>query len=68
MKEEITITKKELTQKLLVASQRSSAKVQDKSKNPQAQMFVNLLNTIFIGEIIKILFDEGEELEIVEDK
>lgn len=68
MKDEITITKKKLTQKLLVASSRASSKIQDKAKNPQAQLVVNLLNTVLIGEILKILFDEGDELEIVEDK
>lgn len=68
MKNEITITKKELTQKLLIASSRASSKIQDKAKNPQAQLVVNLLNTVLIGEILKILFDEGDELEIVEDK
>ena len=72
MKDEITITKKELTQKLLIASSRASSrassKIQDKAKNPQAQLVVNLLNTVLIGEILKILFDEGNELEIVEDE
>ena len=68
MKDEITITKKELTQKLLIASSRASSKIHDKTKSPQAQMVVNLLNTILIGEILKILFDEGNELEIVEDE
>ena len=67
MKDEIKITKKELTQKLLIASSRASSKIQDKAKNPQAQLAVNLLNTILIGEVLKILFDEGDTLEIVEE-
>lgn len=67
MKDEITITKKELTEKLLIASSRASGKIQDKTKNPQAQMAVTLLNTILIGEILKILFDKGDGLEIVEE-
>jgi len=67
MKDEITITKKELTQKLLIASSRASSKIQEKAKNPQAQMVVNLLNTILIGEILKILFDDSDSLEIVEE-
>ena len=69
MKDEITITKKELTQKLLIASSRASAKLQDRTKKKlEIGMVVNLLNTIFISEILKILFDEGDELEIVEEK
>ena len=69
MKDEITINKKDLTQKLLIASSRASAKLQDRTKKKQEiGMVVNLLNTILIGEILKILFDEGNELEIVEDE
>ena len=67
MRDEITINKKDLTEKLLIASSRASAKIGDKTKNkPQVTMVTQLLNTILIGEIIKILFEE-DDLIITDD-
>ena len=67
MRDEITITKKQMTEKLLIASSRASAMIGDKTKNkPQVTMATQLLNTILIGEIIKILFDE-DDLIITDD-
>ena len=67
MRDEITITKKQMTEKLLIASSRASAMIGDKTKNkPQVTMVTQLLNTILIGEIIKILFDE-DDLIITDD-
>lgn len=67
MKDEITITKKELTRKLLIASSRSAVKLSDKTKNPQIPAMLNLVNTIFIGEILKILFEEDDLLIVPND-
>ena len=66
MRDEITITKKEMTKKLLIASSRASAQLGDKVNKPEVTMLVNLINTILIGEIIKILFDE-DDLIITDD-
>ena len=67
MRDEITINKKDLTEKLLIASSRASAMIGDKTKNkPQVTMVTQLLNTILVGEIIKILFDE-DDLIITDD-
>ena len=67
MRDEITITKKQMTEKLLIASSRASAMIGDKTKNkPQVTMATQLLNTILIGEILKILFDE-DDLIITDD-
>lgn len=65
-KNEITITKTEMTRKLLIASSRAAAQLGDKVNKPEVTMLVNLLNTILVGEIIKILFDE-DVLEIQDD-
>lgn len=67
MRDEIKITKKDMTQKLLKASSRSAAQLGDKVNKPEVIMLVNLMNTILIGEIIKILFDEDDTLEIQSD-
>lgn len=67
MKDEITITKKEMTKKLLVASARASAQLGDKVNKPEVTMLSNLMNTILIGEIIKILFNEDDLTIVPED-
>ena len=66
MRDEITITKKEMTKKLLIASSRAAAQLGDKVNKPEVTMLVNLINTILVGEIIKILFDE-DDLIITDD-
>lgn len=64
MKDEITITKKEMSRKLLIASSRASAQIGDKVNKPEVTMLVSVMNSVLIGEIIKILFNE-EDLTIV---
>lgn len=67
MKDEITITKKEMTKKLLIASSRAAAQLGDKVNKPEVTMLSNLMNTILIGEIIKILFNEDDLTIVPED-
>lgn len=67
MKDEITITKKEMTKKLLIASSRALAQLGDKVNKPEVTMLSNLMNTILIGEIIKILFNEDDLTIVPED-
>lgn len=67
MKDEITITKKEMTRKLLIASSRSAAQFGDKVNKPEVTMLSNMMNTVLVGEIIKILFEEDDLTIVPED-
>ena len=64
MKDEITISRKELVLKLSDAAANTVEYFREKNATPQFTAAIAMMNMIFIGEIIKVLFDDEDSLEI----